>query len=118
MTPPLEIMFNAECILRCPEFKIIEHPFKLILIGADVLRAGFNDDTKWVYRAIGGEKDPKTGGICRFVEFLRGEEHQVVPIACAPLEGGPRIIKRLEVEKDSQCLLTGRQKVKLVTKTE
>ena len=78
--------------LRVPEFKIIEAPHSLILVGADALCPGYYNKHGWTYRSLGGEI-----GFGGFVEFTdkSGVSRKVV-LACSPEFGAPRVIQRLD----------------------
>ena len=66
----MEIFFDSETSMIVPEFKLISHPFSLVLIGADALRAGHTNARGWEYRSVGGERGPE-GRVYGFIEFVR-----------------------------------------------
>ena len=78
-----------------PEFKRISHPFSLVLIGADALRAGRTNTRGWEYCLVGGERGPDRR-VYGFIEFVRKGEHKVIKLAYEPEAGAPRTIQQLE----------------------
>lgn len=64
VTTSVEVWLDGNCSLQVPEFKIIEAPHALILLGADALRPGYYNENGWTYRSLGGEVG--AGG---FLEF-------------------------------------------------
>ena len=88
--------FNEDCIILCPEFKVIDHSAGLVLIGADVLRATRNAADQWVYRSIGAESKHPGATPKGFLEFLKGNDRKQIELVCALEVGSARIIKRLE----------------------
>ena len=68
VTGPVTIHFEDQIELACDEIKLIDHPWRLVLIGADVLRSGRTGRHGWEFRAIGGSRDA-AGKIQGFVEF-------------------------------------------------
>ena len=67
---PTLFHFDEQIELVCDEIKLINHPWRLILLGADVLRAGKKGRHGWEFRSIGGASLPD-GTVRGFVEFAR-----------------------------------------------
>ena len=88
--------FDEDCVILCPEFKVIDHSTGLVLIDADILRATCNTSDQWVYRSIGAESKHPGAAPKGFLEFSKGNNRKQIELVCAPEVGSARIIKRLE----------------------
>ena len=68
VTHPLVMRFEEGVEIDVPEFKIIEHPFPLVLTGSDVLRPAVLGP-QWTYRCLGATQPEGDAPAEGFIEF-------------------------------------------------
>ena len=99
VTAPCNIWFDDEIDQPCNELKVVDHPYRLLLIGADVLRAGRKGSKGWKWCSIGGIEDEEKGEVHGFLSFVKKEggkmKEKTIRLACAPSGDEPRTIIKL-----------------------
>ena len=73
------VRFEEGVEIKVSEFKIIKHPFPLVLTGSDVLRPAVLGP-QWTYRCLGATQPSRDAPAQGFIEFQRkndkGEEER------------------------------------------